>query len=126
MTPSDSLIAGRVHRGVKAGHGQEVLKEMLGQIAPAQFLVTPVIERRIDVRDGPTECVGAFRRDARILRPRPPTIFASRSTKGRRRGTWARWQAGLPREHGETLLAVAGLFPQRVGLEVQRRQPDDE
>src|SRR5712671_6491774 len=31
------VIASR--RGVKAGHGQEVFKEMLGQIAPAHFLV---------------------------------------------------------------------------------------
>jgi hypothetical protein len=57
---------------MKAGHGQEVFKEMLGQIAPAQFLVTPLIERHIDVREGSTECVGVFRRDVRqILRARP-------------------------------------------------------
>ena len=51
--------------GVEAGHGQEMFKEMLGQIVPAHFLVTPLIERHIEVRDGSTECVGVLRRDAR-------------------------------------------------------------
>ncbi len=41
---------------VEAGHGQEVFKEILGQTVLAQFLVMPLIERRIDAgNSGPRD-----------------------------------------------------------------------
>src|SRR6266478_4520446 len=58
--------------GVEAGHGQEVFRDMVGQIVCTHDLVAPLIERHINVPDGPTECLGIFRRDAmHILRSWP-------------------------------------------------------
>src|SRR5215470_11627246 len=58
--------------GVEAGHGQEVLRDMTGQIVCTHDLIAPLIERHIDVRDAPTEGHGIFGRDTmHILRSRP-------------------------------------------------------
>ena len=38
--------------GVEAGHGQEVLEDMLGQIAAVQLLVPPLLQWYIDISDG--------------------------------------------------------------------------
>ena len=50
--------------GMEAGHCQEMLEDMVGQIAAAQFLGAPLLQRYINISDGPTECVGIFRRQA--------------------------------------------------------------
>src|SRR5215831_15927330 len=58
--------------GMEAGHGQEVSREMVGQIVCANYLVAPTIEWYINVPDGSIECRGIFRCDAtHILRSRP-------------------------------------------------------
>ena len=58
--------------GMEVGHRQEVLEDMVGQIPAAQFMVAPLLQRYIDISDGPTERVGIFRRQAmHALRPRP-------------------------------------------------------
>jgi hypothetical protein len=58
--------------GVEAGHGQEMFRDMVGQIVCTHNLVAPFIERHVDVPDGPAKCLGIFRRDAmHILRSRP-------------------------------------------------------
>jgi hypothetical protein len=58
--------------GVEAGHGQEMFRDMVGQIVCTHNLVAPLIERHVNVPDGPVECLRIFRRDAmHILRSRP-------------------------------------------------------
>jgi hypothetical protein len=57
---------------MEAGHGQKVLRDMVGQVLPTQYLVTPLIERHVDVPDGSIERLGIFGCDAmHILRSRP-------------------------------------------------------
>jgi hypothetical protein len=49
-----------------------VFRDMVRQTVRTHYLVAPLIERHINVRDGSTECLGIFRRDAmHILRSRP-------------------------------------------------------
>ena len=55
--------------GVEARHGQEVFRDMAGQIVCTHDLVAPLIERYIDVPDGSTEGLRIFGRDTmHILR----------------------------------------------------------
>jgi hypothetical protein len=57
---------------MEACHGQKVFRDMVGQVLPTQYLVTPLIERHVDVPDRPLERLGIFGCDAvHILRSRP-------------------------------------------------------
>ena len=57
---------------MEAGHGQGMFEEMVGQIAAAQLLVAPLLQRYIDVGDGSTERIGKLRGHAsHVLRSRP-------------------------------------------------------
>src|SRR5215468_3756099 len=58
--------------GVEARHGQEVFRDVAGQIVCTHDLVAPLIERHIDVPDGSTEGLRIFGRGTmHILSSRP-------------------------------------------------------
>ena len=58
--------------GMEAGYGHDMFEEMVGQIAAAQLLVAPLLQRYINVGDGLTERVGKLRGHAsHVLRSRP-------------------------------------------------------
>jgi hypothetical protein len=46
--------------GMEAGHSQQVLEDMVRQIAAAQFLVSPLLQWHLDIGDGATEGVRIF------------------------------------------------------------------
>src|SRR6266508_3756410 len=48
--------------GMEAGHSEQVLKNMVGQIAAAKFLVPPLFQWDINIGDGSTERGGIFSR----------------------------------------------------------------
>jgi hypothetical protein len=47
--------------GLEPGHDQQVLGDMVRQLAGAQLLVSPGLEGYIDISDGATEGVGILR-----------------------------------------------------------------
>jgi hypothetical protein len=58
--------------GMEAGHGPEMFEYMVGQIAAAQLLVAPLLQRYIDVSDGSAERRGKLpRHTSHVLRLRP-------------------------------------------------------
>jgi hypothetical protein len=42
---------------MEAGHGQQVLEDMVRQIAAAKLLVSPLLQWHINIGDASTECV---------------------------------------------------------------------
>jgi hypothetical protein len=48
--------------GMETGHGQQVIEDMLGQIAAVQLFIKPLLHRHIDIGDGSAERPGILRR----------------------------------------------------------------
>ena len=50
----------------------KVLEDVVGQMAGAKLLVSPLLERHVDIGDGSTQCGGILRRHGvHVLRLRP-------------------------------------------------------
>src|SRR5215212_7013731 len=57
---------------VQPSHGDEVVKDVVREAAPTKLLVTPVIERHVDIGYGSPHSGRVFGRHAgHVLRPRP-------------------------------------------------------
>jgi hypothetical protein len=70
--------------GMETGHGEQVLKNMVGQIAAAKLLVPPLFQWDINIGDGSTERGGIFSRHGmHVLGPRPGQFIDLADVSGR-------------------------------------------
>src|SRR5262249_6583283 len=70
--------------GMEAGHGKQVLKNMVWQIAAAKLLVPPLFQWDINIGDGSPERGGIFSRHGmHVLGPRPGQFVDLADVSGR-------------------------------------------